>query len=66
MTNSELKEFYTILPIDCDGDREFSDMLSVMKHNHIDMQYDARELSFDNLTKLVDNISLQLYIYFEK
>lgn len=54
MSNSELNNIYRILSIDCTGDREFSEMLSVTKYNHIDMPYDTSELSFDELVKLVE------------
>jgi hypothetical protein len=37
MINSELQEMYYILPIDCTCDKDFSDMLGVTQHNHIDL-----------------------------
>jgi len=52
MINSELKEMYHILPIDCSCDKNFSDMLGVTQHNHIDMHRSLAGLGLNELVNI--------------
>ena len=47
--NSELKEMYSILPIDCTTDKEFSDMLSISQHHFIPLDWSTNHLSLDEI-----------------
>ena len=49
--NSELKEFYHLLPIDCTCDKAFSDMLSIFQHNFINVDKSLNSLSLDEIIK---------------
>jgi hypothetical protein len=54
--NSELQNMYFILPIDCTGDKEFSDMLSISQHNFIEIDRSVDHLTLDELIKLSEKI----------
>ncbi len=47
--NSELKEMYSILPIDCTCDKDFSDMLSISQHNFIPLTWSTNHLSLNDI-----------------
>ena len=49
MLNSELNNIYHILPIDCSGDREFSDMLDISQYNFISLNKNISQFTLDDL-----------------
>mgnify|MGYP006117922753 CR=1 FL=1 len=49
LLNSELKEMYFILPIDCTCDQDFSDMLAISQHNFIPMAWSTNHLALDEI-----------------
>ncbi|MBS0286690.1 MAG: hypothetical protein JSR17_05300 [Proteobacteria bacterium] len=53
MINSELQEMYYILPIDCTCDKDFSDMLGVTQHNHIDLDKSLAGIKLDEIINIV-------------
>lgn len=53
--NSELKEIFHMLPIDCSCDREYSDMLSISQHNFISLDKSLIHVNFDEIINMVKN-----------
>jgi len=51
--NSELKEFYHMLPIDCTCDKAFSNMLSIFQHNFINVDKSLNRFSLDEIIQMV-------------
>jgi len=54
LLNSRLRERYYILPIDCSGDKEFSDMLSISQHNFISIDKKLNPLSLNEIIEKVE------------
>lgn len=50
--NSELKEMYHMLPIDCTCDRAFSDMLNISQHHFIELHNSVNQFSLDEIIEM--------------
>lgn len=59
LLNSSLQDNYHILPIDCSGDKEFSDMLSITQHHFISLDKSVNQFTLDEMIKMVQEVSLQ-------
>ena len=56
LLNSELKNSYYLLPIDCTSDKDFSDMLSISQHNFIAIENSTQHLSLDEILAMVEKL----------
>ncbi|MBN9289465.1 MAG: hypothetical protein J0H47_16175 [Gammaproteobacteria bacterium] len=56
MINSELKDIYHMLPIDCTCDRDYSDMLAITQHNHIDLDKSLIGYKLDDMINMVQGL----------
>ncbi|MFA6303230.1 MAG: hypothetical protein WC627_08885 [Legionella sp.] len=52
--NSELKNMYCILPINCSVDKGFSDMLNISHHNFIELDKSLHHLTLDEIIKMIE------------
>lgn len=53
--SSELQTIYHILPIDCSGDRDFSDMLQISQEYFIEINKSLQNFTLDNLVEMVES-----------
>jgi hypothetical protein len=58
MLNCELKNTYHILPIDCSGDKKFSDMLDISQHHFISLENSVSRFTLDELIIKVKECSI--------
>ncbi|WP_133137200.1 hypothetical protein [Legionella rowbothamii] len=52
IVNSELKNNFTIVPINCTCDKKYSDKLSITNHNFIALEYNLNQLTLDEIINM--------------
>ncbi|HAU3487114.1 TPA: hypothetical protein F7027_08975 [Legionella pneumophila] len=57
LLNSSLKERHYIVPIDCTGDKEFSELLSISQHHFISLDKNVSHLSLDEIIEMSEKCS---------